>query len=271
LSSTTTTTSTTTTSTTTTFTKGVQYGFFFDQSRCVSCGSCAVACKDWNDISPGPIKYLRVYQWESGSWPTPEVFVYLSRCNHCANPVCVSSCPNHAIYKEGDFGAVLIDPTACKGARQCWAACPYGAPTYASDKVDPTIQANMCHMCIDRLEQGMMPICVLACPQRALDFGPLSQLQKTYGTTSADLTGVPSSSTTSPSVVYKPHPPHKQIVPYDVNSALAVNALRPNGPALYSTSTDVTTIPAGLILRSKLVLKADNNDEMMHYSATVEG
>jgi len=255
-------------SSTSSFTKGVQYGFYFDQSRCIGCGACAVACKDWNDIAPGPVKYLRVYEWEQGSWPTPEVFIALGRCMHCANPVCVDACPNHAIYKEGDFGAVLIDSAACKGTRQCFVACPYGAPTFASDT--PGEKANMCHMCIDRLEQGVKPICVLACGMRALDFDTMDNLHKKYGT-NADLLGMPSSKDTTPSVVYKPHPPHKQLVPYDVNRALTINAKRSGSPDLYSSPTDVTNIPAGMISKSKLVIKANNAADFMHYTANSDG
>jgi anaerobic dimethyl sulfoxide reductase subunit B (iron-sulfur subunit) len=50
-------------------------------------------------------------------------------------------------------------------------------------------------MCIDRLEAGEMPICVLACSARALDFGPLSEMQERYGK-SRDLEDLPNSKIT---------------------------------------------------------------------------
>ncbi|MDE7034381.1 MAG: 4Fe-4S binding protein, partial [Mucispirillum sp.] len=32
----------------------MQYGFYIDQERCIGCHACVVACKDRNDILPGP-------------------------------------------------------------------------------------------------------------------------------------------------------------------------------------------------------------------------
>jgi anaerobic dimethyl sulfoxide reductase subunit B (iron-sulfur subunit) len=40
---------------------------------------------------------------------------------------------------------------------------------------------EMCNLCFDRLEQGKKPICVEACPMRALDAGPLQELRARYG------------------------------------------------------------------------------------------
>ena len=34
----------------------MQFGFYFDQSKCIGCFTCSVACKDWNNISPGDKK-----------------------------------------------------------------------------------------------------------------------------------------------------------------------------------------------------------------------
>ena len=36
-------------------------------------------------------------------------------------------------------------------------------------------------MCVDRLEKGLSPICVLSCSMRALEFGPIEELKKKYG------------------------------------------------------------------------------------------
>ena len=228
--------------------------------------------------TPSPIKYLEVYQWETGTWPTPQVNVFVNRCNHCANPVCIPACPNHAIYKEGKYGAVLIDPNVCVGARSCFAACPYGAPTFASDAQGE--QANMCHMCVDRLETGLQPICVMSCSQRALDFDTLANLQKKYPNALKTLPEAPDPTITTPSVLYKALTPHVvgKLVPYDVPTTLSLaqkrGSLNPDGTAaadLFTATTDVTTIPAGLILRNKLVLKPANAQELMDRACTTEG
>lgn len=156
-----------------------QHGFFVDLSRCIGCNSCTVSCKQWQDIAPGPAKPMRVYQWETGSFPEVNLHMLPVMCHHCRTPVCKDACPNGAIYKEEKYGAVLIDPDKCQGTRKCWQACPYGTPQYEGD--EPGLKMLKCDMCIDRLEEGLKPICVLSCSMRALEFGPLEGLIKKYG------------------------------------------------------------------------------------------
>jgi anaerobic dimethyl sulfoxide reductase subunit B (iron-sulfur subunit) len=38
-----------------------------------------------------------------------------------------------------------------------------------------------CDLCLERWQQGKMPICVEACPMRALDAGSLEELRSKYG------------------------------------------------------------------------------------------
>jgi len=38
-----------------------------------------------------------------------------------------------------------------------------------------------CDFCLDRHLNGRLPDCIEACPVRALDAGPLSELEKKYG------------------------------------------------------------------------------------------
>ena len=113
-----------------------QYGFLIDLSRCIGCNACVVSCKQWHDILPGPVKWMRVYQWEQGTFPNIELRVLPIPCFHCENPVCADACPNHAIYKEEKWGAVVVDTEKCAGARKCWQACPYGAPQFEGDETN---------------------------------------------------------------------------------------------------------------------------------------
>ncbi len=156
-----------------------QYGFFIDLSRCIGCNACVIACKQWHDLKPGPTKWMRVYQWENGSFPDIEVHTLPIPCFHCQDPVCADACPNQAITKEKKWGAVLVDQSKCTGHRKCFEACPYGVPQFETDKPDQIM--SKCNMCVDRLEKGLNPICVLSCSMRALEFGPIEEIKKKYG------------------------------------------------------------------------------------------
>jgi DMSO reductase iron-sulfur subunit len=156
-----------------------QYGFFIDLSRCIGCNACVISCKQWHDIPPGPVKWMRVHQWEKGSFPNIDLRVLPINCLHCDNPACLDACPNKAIAKEEKYGAVLVDPQKCTGARKCFEACPYGAPQFEDDKLGSKM--SKCTMCMDRLEDGLAPLCVLSCSLRALEFGPIDELMKKYG------------------------------------------------------------------------------------------
>jgi len=245
-----------------------QYGFYFDQSRCIGCNACAVACKQWHHLPPGPQKWMRVYQWEKGSFPDVKVHFLAIPCYHCENPVCAKACPNGALHKEKRYGAVLIDSEKCEGTRRCWKACPYGSIMFARDI--PGKKASKCTLCIDRLEEGNPPICVLSCSMRALEFGPLEKLIAQFGPR-RELEEMPSGDVTHPAVVFKPSQPKKQIVPWDANRALSLWKGRgpyasQRAPALFRKIEDLTQVPPQTVGRDHLVLKPRNLQELMYYT-----
>lgn len=245
-----------------------QYGFYFDQSRCTGCKACAVACKNWHGLPPGPLKYLRTYEYEKGIFPDVRIHFQWVPCYHCEDPVCVKACPAEAMYKEAKYGAVLIDSENCDGCRQCYDVCPYGAPVFESD--EKGVKARKCTMCFDRLELGEQPICVLACPSRALDFGLLGSLMEKYGDV-RDLEDMPGSQTTKPGIVFKPHAEKQQLVPYNAQRAIELMMRRDPLPPLFSSSTDVTDIPQGIIGRSGLVIKHESVEDFMRRTRNDEG
>lgn len=245
-----------------------QCGFFFDQSRCTGCHACTVACKTLYGLTPGPLKYLRVYQYEKGSFPNVRVHLQWVPCYHCEEPVCMSTCPNEAIHKEHKYGAVLIDSEKCDGCRLCYDACPYGAPVFESDEAG--VIAQKCTMCVHRLERGEQPVCIMACRTRALDFGPLSKLMGLYGN-KMELEDMPGSRTTKPSIVFKPHSPKRQLVPYDGQRAVELLMRRDPLPPVFTSPGDVTNVPAGLVGRSEFVIKHESADDLMRRTRDDEG
>ena len=245
-----------------------QYGFHFDQSRCTGCQTCAVACKNWYGLPPGPVKYLRVYEYEKGNFPDLRVHFQWVPCYHCEDPACVNACPCQAMYKEPKYGAVLVDGEKCDGCRICYDACPYGAPAFESDDVGAKMQK--CTMCVDRMEAGEKPICVLACPYRALDFQALEALKSKYGE-SRDLEDLPESLMTRPSVVFKAHSAKRQLVSYDARRAVELMMKRDPLPSLFNSAEEVLDVPEGTIARSRLVIKHQSVDELMRRTRNDEG
>lgn len=249
-----------------------QYGFFVDLSRCIGCNTCVIACKQWHDIAPGPIKWIRVYQWEKGIFPNTRLHVVPIMCYHCEDPVCIEACPNKAIHKEEKYGAVLVDADRCQGTRKCWQACPYGAPQFEGD--EPGMRMSKCNMCIDRLEQGLKPLCVLSCSMRALEFGPLDELRERYGNLRR-LEDMPKDTITSPAVLFKPPDAKEQVVPWDYNRALELWQKREPQegeplPDVFAEISDVTQAPEEIVGRNRLVLKARDSEELMYYTTDDE-
>jgi len=245
-----------------------QYGFFFDQSRCYNCHACVVACRDWNDIPPGPVKWLKILQWEEGIFPNVRMNAVFATCYHCENPVCIDACPNSALFKEDKYGAVLVDEDKCQGARQCWIACPYGVLSYEDDA--PGTPVTKCNMCIDRLENGEMPICVASCPGRALDFGPLEELKEKYGEIQ-ELEGMPRAQLAQPAIVFKPKRKRENLLPYDAEKALKLLQQRPDLPPIFEDEKLIKEFPAEIVGYNKLIMKPESVEKGLALSKNEEG
>ncbi len=185
---------------------GQSLAFYFDAAACSGCRTCQVACKDHHTLTLG-LRWRRVYEITSGDWTRRgaawvadvSAFNLSIGCNHCDRPICLEGCPTGAIRKRED-GIVLIDGHKCVGCRYCSWACPYGAPQY-----DPQ-QGCMtkCTFCAERLDQEQLPICVAACPLRALDFSPREALENKHGPI-VHISPLPPADRTDPSLVISAH------------------------------------------------------------------
>jgi anaerobic dimethyl sulfoxide reductase subunit B (iron-sulfur subunit) len=181
----------------------MQMAFYFDQTRCTGCYTCLIACKDWHDVALGPVDYMNVAQIEKGEYPNPYVAYMVTTCLHCANPECVFSCPVKAISKRARDGIVVVDRELCLGkdncALFCLEACPYDMPRFGEEE---NAKMQKCDFCLERWQEGKKPICVEACPMRALDAGPLDELKAKYGSIQ-EAEGFAYSEKTKPSVIFR--------------------------------------------------------------------
>jgi len=186
-----------------------QLGFIHNNVDCIGCRACEIACKDKNGLPPGP-RLRRVLYVEGGRFP--EVFAYKVNmsCNHCAEPACLPTCPTGAIWKRPQDGIVDIDSTLCIGCRRCEAACPYGAPQW-----NPEAKImHKCNFCVDEIDAGRKPYCVMACMMRVLDIGPIDALRAGTHPTKAlgpgekpvrQVKNMANPELTDPSIVFVPH------------------------------------------------------------------
>lgn len=60
----------------------------------------------------------------------------------------------------------------------CKDACPYSSPQFGDEE---KAKMQKCNFCVERWAENKNPICVDACPPRALDAGSLEALRKKYG------------------------------------------------------------------------------------------
>jgi DMSO reductase anchor subunit len=94
------------------------------------------------------------------------------------------------------------------GCDYCTWACPYGAPQYDAESGTMT----KCDFCYDRIDAGMPPSCVAACPLRVLDYKKIEEMGPMItGRFLWQLPGtehpfpLPNYSRTEPHLAIKPH------------------------------------------------------------------
>lgn len=197
-----------------------KYGFYIDTANCSGCKTCQVACQDKNDLEPGLV-WRKILDIEGGEWKGqngifneyPFAYHISMACNHCSEPLCVKACPTQAMHVT-DIGTVDIDHEKCIGCGYCTWACPYDAP-----RIDHRIgRMSKCDMCYDKIVNNENPVCVDACPMRALDFGYIDELQEKYGNKRA-VFPLASPELTQPNIVIGPHKDSPKAS--EINSAIA--------------------------------------------------
>ena len=178
-------------------------GFFFNNTRCTGCRTCELACIDYKDL-PVSRRFRRVIDVEGGSTTeqggvvTSDAFAYhvSLACNHCADPACMHVCPTGAMHRN-DLGLVCVDTKRCIGCGYCTIACPYHAPS-----IDPVLmRSSKCDGCSERVERGLAPLCVEACPLRALEFGEVGELTRRHPGCSRVIFPLPDSTYTNPNLL----------------------------------------------------------------------
>ncbi len=154
---------------------------YLDLKRCIGCNACSLACKQENNLQIGEL-WNQVYGVEHGTYPAVNVRVLPMVCQQCANAPCKAKCDNlgyHAIVRRSD-GILYVDPSLCVGCKQCIPVCRYKAMFFNPEKVNKTGQkgvAEKCHMCMYRIDAGLLPACVITCLAITREFGDYNTLK----------------------------------------------------------------------------------------------
>lgn len=171
-----------------------RYVMLVDIKRCIGCHTCAVACKQGNDL-PNEVWWNKVLTFGGptmdtphGKFPNLELNYLTLNCQHCEDPACVKACPTGATYKRED-GVVMQDYDECIGCRMCIMACPYKSirsyneenPVYSMNfpvgdrcvKKQQKGTVSKCNFCYYRVDLGLAPNCVEVCPVVARYFGDI--------------------------------------------------------------------------------------------------
>jgi Fe-S-cluster-containing dehydrogenase component/formate-dependent nitrite reductase membrane component NrfD len=144
-----------------------RYGFAIDLRKCIGCHACTIACKAEHDIPVG-VNRCWVKTVEKGSFPDTRRFFFPVLCNQCTDAPCVRICPTKALFKRRD-AIVDLNAASCIGCRACMEACPYDQLF-----IDPnTHTAEKCNFCANRVENRLLPACVIVCPTECRIFGDL--------------------------------------------------------------------------------------------------
>lgn len=170
-----------------------RYVMVIDLQACTGCYTCAVACKQENNLPEG-IWWMQVITAGSngngaptGGYPDLRLEYMPLACQHCASGPCVEVCPTSATYRRED-GVVMQDPSLCIGCRYCMVVCPFTSvrvfsdaqprhalpfPTGHNPLVHRAHTVEKCTFCAHRIARDEKPACVEACPVRAMTFGDL--------------------------------------------------------------------------------------------------
>jgi Fe-S-cluster-containing dehydrogenase component len=165
-------------------------GVLFDNTRCIGCRKCEEGCNRVNELPEPERPFSDLSLLDTKRRTTAKSYTIVNRyddavsdrgplyrkdqCNHCLEPACASACFVRAFTKT-KTGAVIYDASVCVGCRYCMIACPFEIPTYEYDSAfSPRVMK--CTMCHPRIDKGLLPGCVEACPTEALTYGKREDL-----------------------------------------------------------------------------------------------
>ncbi len=186
-----------------------EWGMIIDVDKCTQCikeimekegiddvekvkPPCIRECDKANNV-PESEKYyyslIRIYEVREREDAAPLYFPVM--CQECEHPACVQVCLTKASYRRED-GIIVVDLHRCIGCRYCMIACPYNARRFLWEPPEEHLRVvnpeapirkhgvvMKCEFCLWKIDRERAenkepkPVCVEACPHKALIFGNL--------------------------------------------------------------------------------------------------
>ena len=161
--------------------------FFIDTSVCTACRGCQVACKQWHDLpaentvndgsyqNPADLSFMTyklVRFSEVISDGKIRWLFFPDQCRHCLEPPCEMAADDEkSIFTDGTGAVIYTAHTRKLNTLDVIDSCPYNIPRAARNGT-----LAKCDMCLDRVENGLLPACVKVCPTGAMHFGDRKEI-----------------------------------------------------------------------------------------------
>lgn len=133
-----------------------------DINKCVGCHDCEHACAYHYTRSTCEEKWSNIQVNDY----VEERSVVPMTCFQCERAWCMEVCPTHALVRDEETGAVVVQAERCIGCKMCMRACPFGNMHF-----DPIRKiSRKCDLC------GGDPRCVEHCVAGALQYEEVEEL-----------------------------------------------------------------------------------------------
>lgn len=171
--------------------------FFIDTTRCTACRGCQIACKEWKglpvektlqrgthqnppELSASTFKLVRFNEHLVNN--KVEWYFFPDQCRHCIDAPCKAIADetgiDGAVIQDKETGAIIYTELSKKISKEQFEeireSCPYDIPR----RNETTGMMMKCDMCIDRVQNNLLPMCVKTCPTGTMNFGGEKEMRK---------------------------------------------------------------------------------------------